>query len=62
LLQVEPSTMLFRNKVSPYENKVLKGVVKETLLRGERIFSREEGFQKNGPSGKTLLELRTARA
>jgi allantoinase len=54
--------MLFRNKVSPYENKVLKGVVKETLLRGERIFSREEGFQKNGPSGKTLLELRTARA
>lgn len=61
LLQVEPSTMLFRNKVSPYENKVLKGVVKETLLRGERIFSREEGFQKSGPSGKTLLEPRTAR-
>jgi allantoinase len=59
--QVEPSTMLFRNKVSPYENKTLKGVVKETFLRGQRIFSREEGFQKSGPSGKTLLEPRTAR-
>jgi allantoinase len=47
--------MLFRNKVSPYENKTLKGVVKETFLRGQRVFSREEGFQKSGPSGKTLL-------
>lgn len=60
--QVEPSTMLFRNKVSPYENKTLKGIVKETFLRGQRIFSREDGFQKTGPSGKTLLEPRTARA
>ncbi|KZM23832.1 Allantoinase [Ascochyta rabiei] len=58
---VEPSTMLFRNKVSPYENKTLKGVVKETFLRGQKIFSREDGFQKSGPSGKTLLEPRTAR-
>ena len=53
--------MLFRNKVSPYENKTLKGVVKETFLRGQRVFSREEGFQKCGPSGKTLLEPRTSR-
>jgi allantoinase len=53
--------MLFRNKVSPYENKTLKGVVKETFLRGQRVFSREEGFQKSGPSGKTLLEPRTSR-
>ncbi|KAF2007821.1 allantoinase [Amniculicola lignicola CBS 123094] len=56
---VEPSTMLFRNKVSPYENKTLKGVVKETWLRGQRIFTREQGFQeKEGPSGKCLLEPR----
>ncbi|KAF2273903.1 allantoinase [Westerdykella ornata] len=55
---VEPSTMLFRNKVSPYENKTLKGVVRETWLRGQRIFSREEGFSKVGPVGKLLLEPR----
>jgi allantoinase len=51
--------MLFRNKVSPYQDKTLKGVVKETWLRGQRIFSREEGFgEKTGPSGKLLLEPR----
>jgi allantoinase len=37
--------MLFRNKVSPYENKTLKGVVRETWLRGR-------------PSGRLLLEPR----
>ncbi|PVH94385.1 allantoinase [Periconia macrospinosa] len=59
--QVEPSTMLFRNKVSPYENKTLKGVVRETWLRGQRIFSREGGgfSDKLGPTGKLLLEPRT---
>jgi allantoinase len=51
--------MLFRNKVSPYQDKTLKGVVKETWLRGQRIFSRAEGFvEKTGPSGKLLLEPR----
>jgi allantoinase len=58
--QVEPSTMLFRNKVSPYQDKTLKGVVRETWLRGQRIFSREDGFEKVGPSGKLLLEQRKA--
>ncbi|RYN25090.1 Allantoinase [Alternaria tenuissima] len=56
---VEPNTMLFRNKVSPYENKTLKGVVRETWLRGQRVFTRAEGFQeKSGPQGKLLLEPR----
>ena len=51
--------MLFRNKVSPYENKTLKGVVRETWLRGQRVFSREDGFtDKTGPHGKLLLEPR----
>lgn len=60
---VERSTMLFRNKCSPYENKMLKGVVKETWLRGQRIFSREDGFaEKGGPSGKLLIEPRKTRA
>ncbi|KAF2495340.1 allantoinase [Lophium mytilinum] len=60
---VEPSTMLFRNKCSPYENKTLKGVVKETWLRGQKIFSREDGFsEKSGPAGKLLLEPRKSKA
>ena len=51
--------MLFRNKVSPYQDKTLRGVVRETWLRGQRIFSREQGFtSKDGPSGKLLLEPR----
>ncbi|KAF2083768.1 allantoinase, mitochondrial precursor [Saccharata proteae CBS 121410] len=60
---VEPSTMLFRNKCSPYENKTLKGVVAETWLRGRKIFTRSDGFvdEKSGPCGKLLLEPRMAR-
>ena len=55
---VEPSTMLFRNKCSPYEGKTLKGVVKETWLRGRKVFSREAGFEEGVPAGKLLLEPR----
>ncbi|KAI9787676.1 MAG: hypothetical protein M1839_000207 [Geoglossum umbratile] len=57
--KVEPSTMLFRNKISPYEDCTLKGVVRETWVRGKRVFSREDGFAKDGPSGKLLVEPRT---
>ncbi|KAJ9302925.1 hypothetical protein DTO271G3_299 [Paecilomyces variotii] len=56
---VEPSTMLFRNKCSPYQGRVLKGMVRETWVRGKRVFSREEGFGKNLPSGRLLLEKRS---
>ncbi|KAF2835662.1 allantoinase [Patellaria atrata CBS 101060] len=58
---VEHNTMLFRNKCSPYENKTLKGVVKETWVRGRKVFTRESGFgEKTGPTGKLLLEPRKA--
>jgi allantoinase len=50
--------MLFRNKCSPYENKTLKGVVSETWVRGTRVFTREDGFAKAGPTGQCLLEPR----
>ena len=57
--EVEPNTMLFRNKCSPYEGKTLKGVVKETWLRGRRVHSRGAGFvEKAGPTGELLLEPR----
>ncbi|KAJ5130585.1 Allantoinase, partial [Penicillium bovifimosum] len=55
---VEPSTMLFRNKCSPYQGRTLRGMVRETWLRGERIFSREKGFEDESPHGKLLLEKR----
>ena len=59
---VEPSTLLFRNKVSPYQGQTLRGVVRETWLRGERIFTRADGFSEDKPSGKLLLEKREKRA
>lgn len=53
--------MLFRNKVSPYEGRTMTGLVRETYLRGHKIFTREAGFvDKSGPSGKLLLEPRKA--
>lgn len=56
---VEPSTMLFRNKCSPYEGMKLKGVVTETWVRGQKVFSRSSGFvEKGGPRGQLLLEPR----
>ena len=57
--EVGPDTMLFRNKCSPYQGKTLKGVVKETWLRGQRIFQRDGGFGAKGhPAGQLLLEPR----
>ena len=37
---VEPSTMLFRNKCSPYQGRTMRGQVQATLLRGQPIYVR----------------------
>ncbi|KAK4613544.1 Allantoinase [Fulvia fulva] len=58
--EVEPSTMLFRNKCSPYEGKTLRGYARETWLRGRKIHSREQGFKMAKPVGELLLEPRRA--
>lgn len=59
---VEPSTMLFRNKCSPYQGKTLKGVVIETWVRGHKVYSKADGFNEDkGPSGRLLLERRKSR-
>lgn len=58
---VEPSTMLFRNKCSPFQGWKLRGMVRETWLRGERVFSRDDEFSSRTPSGKLLLEKRAKR-
>lgn len=55
---VEPSTMLFRNKCSPYQGRKLKGIVRETWVRGKKVFTRETGFVEDKPQGYLLLEPR----
>ncbi len=57
--------MLFRNKVSPYQGKRMTGVIKETWVRGQRVFQRggpNAGFVGKGglPVGRLLLEKRKA--
>lgn len=60
---VEPSTMLFRNKCSPYQGKTMKGVIRETWVRGHRVYSKVDGFDEvKGPSGGLLLEPRKFRS
>ena len=49
--------MLFRNKCSPYEGKRLVGCVRETWVRGQRVFVRGKGFAE-APRGELLLEER----
>ncbi|KAI4207952.1 MAG: hypothetical protein LQ346_000289 [Caloplaca aetnensis] len=57
--EVGAEAMLFRNKCSPYQGMTLKGVVKETWLRGQRVWERDgRGFGKEAPAGKLLLERR----
>lgn len=58
---VKPSRILFRNKLSPYQGRVMNGVVRETWLRGQRIFVRDGvngGFISGQGVGKLLLEPR----
>lgn len=58
--QVSTQDMKFKNKVTPYEAKTLKGRVCETWLRGRRIYSLDEGGfdEKAGPQGAMLIEPR----
>lgn len=58
--RVQPSSMLFRNKCSPYEGRLLTGVVRETWLAGRRVYARDAGGfdTKRGPTGRLLLEPR----
>lgn len=56
--------LLFRNKVSPYTGKTMKGRVKETWVRGVKVYERGVGVEngmvvrKEGPVGRLLLERR----
>ena len=51
--------MRFRNKVSAYQGKRMRGVVRETWLRGRRVWDSEAGGVGSGkPGGRLLLEER----
>ena len=51
--------MLFRNKVSAYQGRRMRGVVRQTWLRGRKIWERGAGgFAGGKPGGKLLLEAR----
>ncbi|KAF3904703.1 Allantoinase [Orbilia brochopaga] len=57
--RVTTSEMHFKNKLTPYEDKVLNGIVCETWLRGKKIYTKDTGFDETaGPTGDLLLEKR----
>lgn len=50
--------MLFRNKVSAYQGRRMKGCVRETWVRGRKVWERRRGFGGGKPEGMLLLEPR----
>ena len=63
IVGAEGEGILFRNKITAYQGKKMKGAVKETWLRGRKIWDRvaaaaDDGFGGMKPGGKLLLELR----
>ena len=53
--EVKRAELLFRNRISPYEGRKLKGMIKETWVRGTQVFSR--GAKNAGFMGKAAGEL-----
>lgn len=53
---IEAKDILYRNKITPYEGKTVCGLVKQTYLRGRKIFANSEMIGE--PSGKPILHAR----
>jgi len=53
---VSRKDMQFKNKLTPWQGRTLKGRVVETFLRGHSIFHRDTGY--NEPQGNLILEKR----
>jgi len=51
--EIKKEMLQFKNKLSPYEGLTLKGAVKETILRGRRIWSSSKGFETE-PTGRLI--------
>ncbi|RHZ79424.1 hypothetical protein Glove_146g32 [Diversispora epigaea] len=45
----------FKNKVTPYEDKVLYGVIKKTIVRGNIVYDVENGGVVDKPKGELLI-------
>jgi allantoinase len=59
---LENSAMLFKNKHSAYQGKTMRGMVRETWLRGRPVFVRDaagEGMLTGDCRGKLLLNPRS---
>jgi allantoinase len=54
MIQVTKESMIFKNKLSPYEGLWLRGQVEKTFLRGMVVYDREGGFENLKPLGKLL--------
>ncbi|KIM92753.1 hypothetical protein OIDMADRAFT_139128 [Oidiodendron maius Zn] len=58
---MKSSRMLCKNKISPYEGRTLRGVAKETWVRGRQVYVRGQangGFVRGECKGELLLEPR----
>jgi allantoinase len=51
-LTVEGRSLMHRHPLTPYEGRVLRGVVERTYLRGQRVY--ERGKSMSAPSGRLL--------
>lgn len=56
---LQKETLLFRNKLSPYQERTFHGVVAETYVRGKQVHSFAKGFPHGArPQGELLLDPR----
>lgn len=53
---IEAKDILYRNKITPYEGKQVCGIVKQTYLRGQKIFA--DNTMIGAPAGKPILHRR----
>ena len=49
---VDPRELFHKNQISPYQGKILKGVVNQTWLRGNTVY--KDGAHVGGVQGKFL--------
>ena len=50
---IQPEIIKYRHKVTPYEGRLVHGVVKATYVRGQKVYS--DGNFADAPVGKPIL-------
>ncbi|VDB85289.1 unnamed protein product [Peniophora sp. CBMAI 1063] len=51
---VTRESLNFKNKLTPYEGRTLRGRVERTILRGQAVYNRADGFDGLSPIGELL--------